>query len=235
MIGVVGPEQPAAELAAAIDAGTVQVDDADAAVAAGPSVVVAIGDDAVSGLVRAGVDIPVLPVDTSEALDPIARDRVPETLTSGLAQGFGQRERPVLESRLDGSRAPAVFEAMLVTTEPARISEYTVEGGGWADRFRADGVVVSTPAGSAGYSRTLGGPVVDPDAGGLAVVPVAPFLRRSTDRVADEDTTLAVTVERDEGDVSLLVDGRSIGLVSPGDPVSIHVAGTVSTVVGVED
>lgn len=234
MIGVVGPAQPAAELASAIDAATVVVDDAEAVVAAGPSVVVAIGDAAVSRLVRAGVDAPVLPVETSDALDPVGVERVPETIRSGLARGFVQCERPVLETRLDGAGTPAVFEAMLVTTEPARISEYTVEGGGWADRFRADGVVVSTPAGSAGYSRTLGGPVVDPDAGGLVVVPVAPFRRRSTDRVADEEASLAITVERDEGDVSLLVDGQSVGLVSPGEPVPIHVAGTVSTVVGVE-
>lgn len=230
MIGLVGPERSAAELAASIDAEEVRVGDAEEVAGADPSAVVAVGDEAVSALVRACVAAPVLPVATSEALEPVARDRVPAVVDAGLRDGFRIRERPVLEAGLDGQRALAVFEAMLVTAEPARISEYTVAGGGWADRFRADGVVVSTPAGSDGYPRTLGGPVLDPDAGGLAVVPVAPFVRRSTVRVADQGDPLAVTVERDEGDVSLLADGRSVGLVPPGEPATVHVAGAVETV-----
>lgn len=232
MIGLVGPKQPAAELAASIGADEVHIGDADRVSETDPTVAVAVGDEAVCALVRAGIDSPVLPVDASEALEPVPRDRVAAMIEQGLASGFHTRRRPVLEARFDGNGTLGVFDAMLVTAEPARISEYTVDGRGWTDRFRADGVVVSTPAGSAGYSRTLGGPVVDPAGSGLAVVPVAPFVRRSTVRVADEGASLAVTVERDEGGVSLLVDGRSVGVVPPGEPVAVSVDGSLETVVG---
>jgi NAD+ kinase len=232
MIGLVGSEPPAAELAASIDAGEVSVGDADQIAGTDPTVAVAVGDEAVSALVRAGIGSPVLPVETSAALEPVPRDQVPTMIEQGIASGFHTRRRPILRASRGDDVTPAVFAPMLVTAEPARISEYTVDGGGWTDRFRADGVVVSTPAGSDGYSRTLGGPVLDPDSGGLAVVPVAPFVRRSTVRVADEGASLAVTVERDEGGVSLLVDGRSVGRVPPGEPVAVSVDGSFETVIG---
>lgn len=230
MIGLVGPEDATAALAAAIDISDLLRGDAAGVVEASPTVAVAVGDEAVASLVRAGLDAPLVPVETSATLAPIPRGRVPAVLDEGLADGFRTSDHPLLRAAVGPTRGRAVFDAMLVTAEPARISEYTVEGAGWRDRFRADGVVVSTSAGSAGYSRALGGPVLDPDAAGLAVVPVAPFTRRATHRVADVGQPLAITVERDEGDVSLLADGRPVGRVPPGRPVTVGVDGAIETV-----
>ena len=235
MIGVVGPDAPARDIAESIqDSGAIEArrGDAEAVLAGRPEVVVSIGEAAASSLVHAGLDVPLLPVEAGAGIESVARERVGPLLSERTASGLHTREWPVLEANHGGEeRGRGLFDAMLVTSEPARISEYAVATDAWVERFRADGVVVSTPAGSAGYGRAVGGPVVDAETGGLSVVPVAAFALRSTTRVADGDATLSISVERDEGDVSLLVDGRERGLVPPGDAVRVEVGGTVETVV----
>ena len=232
MIGVVGPEARAEELVASVDGVEFVSGEADEVLGTGPEVVVAIGEPAASALVDAGVDVPVLPVAAGPGLESVPTDRVGAVLDAGAETGFHTVERPVLQATIDGEACGrGLFDAMLVTSEPARISEFAVESGGWAERYRADGVVVSTPAGSAGYSRAVGGPVLDPGSWSLSVVPVAAFALRSTVRVADADATLEVSVERDEGDVTLLVDGRERRHVPPRRPVTIEVSGSVEAVV----
>lgn len=238
MIGVVGPDGPAADLAEAVGAAGLTeavVGEAEAVLAEGPDVSVAIGEPAAGSLLRAGVDVPVLPVDAGRGLGSISLDRALAVLRDGIDGRFHTRDRPVLSATVDGEEwGRGLFDTMLVTSEPARISEYAVSTADWTERFRADGVVVSTPAGSDGYGRAVGGPVLDPEAAALSVAPVAEFALRSTVRVADEDATLSISVERDEGDVSLLVDGQERRRVPPRRAVTIEVGGSLEMVVDPE-
>lgn len=232
MIGVVGPNERAARLAGAIEGIEVRTGRPDDVLDPAPDVVAAIGERAVVDLVRSDVAVPVLPVETGEGLDAVSLDRAPDVLAGGLESGFRVRARPLLGVALDGEAVGrGLFDVMLVTTEPARISEYAVDTPGHADRFRADGVVVATPAGSRGYARAVGGPVLDSDAACLAVVPVAAFDVRPTVRVASVDATLSVRVEREEGGISLLVDGVDHGPVPPKRRVTVRVADHLETVV----
>nr|WP_303650192.1 hypothetical protein [Halalkalicoccus sp. NIPERK01] len=121
------------------------------------------------------------------------------------------------------------MDVTLVTTEPARISEYAVDH---ADErvaaFRADGVVVATPAGSHGYAAAAGGPTLAPTAEALCVVPIAPFHTQATRWVLDT-SALGLSVLRDEGEVSLLVDDTEYGVVDPDQRVRLAVDGHVRT------
>ena len=232
MIGVVGPNEAAVRLAEAVQAADVAVGDAVTFIDAGADLVVASGDDAVQALATGGVDVPVLPVDTDAGLDPVDEAEAAAAVVRAVDGDVEVCTRPVVEIAIDGeSVGRAVFEVMLVTSEPARISEYAVRTGGGRDQYRADGVVIATAAGSHGYARAVGGPVLDPDAASLAVVPIAAFAIRSSSRVASADATLTVSVERDEGDISLLVDGDICREVPTRRPVTVRTADVVETVV----
>lgn len=232
MIGVVGPGGAVERLVEAIEGGPATAGSAEAVLAESPAVVAAVGEAAVSAVVRAGAGVPVLPVDQEAGLASVPLDRAPGVLERGLAEGFATRERPVVEAAIGGEPlGRGVFDVALVTGEPAEISEFAVETPGGTDRFRADGVAVATPAGSAGYTRALGGPVLDPDASCLVVVPIAAFTVRPTVRVASAEATLDLRVTRDDGDIALLVDGVDHGLIPPRRPLAVRVADALEVVV----
>lgn len=128
-----------------------------------------------------------------------------------------------------GSVRRAIADVALVTTEPARISEFAVGfRRGCEESFRADGVVVATPFGSDGYANAAGGPVIEPG-GGLAVVPVAPFSTRVDARIAVDRVRLSV--ERETEPVSLVVDGTVREAVDPRRPVEIETVDRVEAIV----
>jgi len=122
----------------------------------------------------------------------------------------------------------AVFDVMLVTSEPARISEYSIGANGQIERFRADGVVVSTPIGSHGYSNTAGGPILATRTETISVVPIAAFTTRADTWV--HDPPVRIGIERDEGDISLLLDDRQQSVVPNDRPVTISVDDSFETV-----
>ncbi|WP_227355024.1 ATP-NAD kinase [Haladaptatus salinisoli] len=202
-------------------------DDPRAVLDANPSVVVAPGEAAVTGLVRAGVSVPILPVGAGPGLESVPESDVELGIEDLLAEEWTTRNRPLLSASVGGNRvADALFDATLVTSEPARISEYSVRADGeFVDQFRADATVVATPAGSRGYARNAGGPVVQLGTEVVSVVPVAPFAIHVDDWVLRDPVTLAV--ERDEDAVVLLADDREVCPVEPHEPVEMAFDGTV--------
>lgn len=187
---------------------------------ANPTAVVATDASALSRLVDAGVTASVLPVGIT-GIRSVRRAALTDAVAAVLEGRHETTSVPVatVESPLGQSRA--LFDVMLVASEPARISEYGVRSrGDHVATVRADAVVAATAAGSRGYARRAGGPVVAPELNVLAVVPVAPF---STDasRWVVPAADLTLTVERDETAVDLLVDDRTVGEVEPGASVRL--------------
>jgi NAD+ kinase len=193
--------------------------------------VVAAGEAAVVDLARAGVDVPVLPVEAGDGVRSVGRPAADETLERLLDSTYPTERHPVLAVSGPDTEARAVFDATLVAAEPARISEFAIRSDGESvARFRADGVVASTPAGSVGYNRAAGGPVVAPETDVLSVVPLAPFATDADHWVLPAES-VSLSVMRDETPVELLADGRSEGLVETGDPIDIAYAGAIETFV----
>ena len=62
-------------------------------------------------------------------------------------------------------------------------------------RFRADGVIVSTPTGSTAYTLAANGPILTPDVDALVVTPICPHLLTLRPIVVRGDASLTVRVE----------------------------------------
>ena len=188
--------------------------------------VVAAGEAALVDLAREGVTAPVLPVEAGDGIRSVPRSAAADAVESTLDGGESECSHPVLAA---GAGVRALFDVALMAAEPARISEFSVHHDGeQVARFRADGIVASTPAGSVGYSSAAGGPLTAPGTGVLVVVPVAPFAT-DADRLVLPLDGVALGVERDETPVELLADGRTERDVETGDPVDLSPAGTVET------
>ncbi|MFC7136360.1 hypothetical protein [Halobaculum litoreum] len=200
--------------------GAVVASDAD------PDLVVTLGERALVGTALAGPAAPVLPVAAGEG-----HHSVPKVDARGAVAAVAAGEEwtvphAVLAVEVGADRRErALLDATLMTAEPARISEYAVHAAGEeVDRFRSDGVVVATPAGSNGYARAAGGAVIAPGTG-LSVVPVSPFATMTDTWVVDDEAVLRV--ERDDCDVRLILDGEVAGLVPPETDIRVVVDGHV--------
>jgi NAD+ kinase len=192
----------------------------------------AVGDDAVCSLATDPAPIPTVLVDADVGRYGVPGDDVAELLRTLATDPAVLAERtvaePCLSVSVDGDRTRAVLDAALVTSEAAHISEYTVaDATGPLASFRADGVVVATPVGSAGYGHAAGGPVLT-GGDGLAVVPISPYTTGPCTWVTD--APVALGVERDEAPVSLVVDGTIHREIDVDDAVRLDVAGTVDLI-----
>lgn len=86
-----------------------------------------------------------------------------------------------------------------------------------AARFRADGVIVSTPTGSTGYNLSANGPILVPDTDALVVAPICPHLLTIRPMVVRGDATLTINIEGVPDQTFLTVDGQEVIQLQLGD------------------
>ncbi|MFC7142320.1 ATP-NAD kinase [Halosimplex aquaticum] len=231
VVGVVGTDTDGV-VAAVEAAGGTPVVGAARSVVDDSEALIAVGEPALLAVARAAPSVSVLPVAAGRGVRSVPLDAVGEAVDAYLSDDFERSSHPIVDVRVgDGTRARALLDVMLVSAEPAQISEYAVDSGDLrVARFRADGVVLATPAGSSGYASAAGGPVLSPDADAAAVVPVAPF-ETDTDHWVVPTDDLSVSVERDETAVHLLADDRVVGTVDPDESVSATPGASLSVAV----
>lgn len=84
--------------------------------------------------------------------------------------------------------------------------------------FSGDGVIISTPTGSTGYSMSAGGPIVEPDAENIIVSSICPHVLGARSFVLAPDKELNIKTERLHGRKAYLsVDGNSVCDLQSGD------------------
>lgn len=74
--------------------------------------------------------------------------------------------------------------------------------------YWADGVIISTPTGSTGYSLSCGGPVVAPTAKSLIITPIAPHNLNARPLVISDETHIRLKVSGREETHMLSLDSR---------------------------
>lgn len=233
VVGIAGPDREAVvDALNGIDVPVGSVGPSDELPSHEPTAFVATDEGALVALAQARVAGPVLAVDTGPRFARVSRDVAPSAVRQLLDGSLRTAPQPILAVTIDEATiGHGMFDVLLVTDEPAQISEYTVSAG---DRslatVRADGVVAATPSGSDGYARAAGGPVLGPQTDAIAIVPIAPF-RTAHDRwVVDTDTPPVLTVEREEHPVTVVIDGSAAGPAPVGAPISLRRDGLLDLV-----
>ena len=89
--------------------------------------------------------------------------------------------------------------------------------------FTGDGVVLSTPTGSTGYSMSAGGPIVEPDAENIILSPICAHVMGSRTFVLDPNREIVIRTDISHGRRAYLsVDGNSDYDLENGDLVMVR-------------
>jgi NAD+ kinase len=114
----------------------------------------------------------------------------------------------------------ALNDVVVSKGDIARMGEFAVElEGKMVARFRADGVIVSTPTGSTAYTLAANGPILTPNVDALVVTPICPHLLTLRPIVVRGDASLTVRVEGIQNQALLTVDGQTAVELLLGDEV----------------
>jgi NAD+ kinase len=120
----------------------------------------------------------------------------------------------------------ALNDIVVSKADMARMSHFAIElNGRNVARFRADGVIVSTPTGSTAYTLAANGPILTPDVDALVVTPICPHLLTLRPIVVRGDAALAVRVEDIFRTALLTVDGQPAVELRLGDEIRCRRSG----------
>ena len=75
--------------------------------------------------------------------------------------------------------------------------------------YQADGLIVATPSGSTGYSLSVGGPIISPEANVLVLTPIAPHSLNARPIIIDDNATIEIKVYSRSHNFLIAIDGRN--------------------------
>ena len=102
--------------------------------------------------------------------------------------------------------------AILKHDNSSMISIRALVDGHYLTTYQADGLVISTPTGSTGYSLSVGGPIISPTSPCIALTPVAPHSLNVRPIILNDDITIRLQVKSRNHNFLTSIDGRSQNL-----------------------
>ena len=171
----------------------------------------------------AGAAVPVLGVNVGHlgyltAVEPAGLEWALERFFSG---DFSTEARMTLLVEVTGASGTASWTALNEAVLEKTVSGHTVRlalalGGESFITCAADALIVSTPTGSTAYNLSARGPILSPHHRALVVTTVAPHMLFDRSLVLTAEEWVGVEV-LDGPDAALVVDGRSLAVLRPGD------------------
>ncbi len=129
----------------------------------------------------------------------------------------------------------ALNEAVMQRAVNSRLLTFDVRVDGYdLTRYPADGIILSTPTGSTAYNLSAGGPIMDPAAEAILLVPLSPHTLAARPLVLGPERVVTLTVKRGAGDSVLSVDGAQRLHILPGDVVRVRRSARVTNLIRVE-
>jgi len=163
------------------------------------------------------LQIPILGINTGRLgfLAPINPDYIPQAIDALFKGHFTLEDRSLLRVDTD----PDVFGALnfglnefsiLKRDTSSMIAVHTYINGEYLNSYWADGLVVSTPTGSTGYSLSCGGPVMLPQTNNFIIAPVCPHNLNVRPLIVSDQSIISFEIEGRATNYLLALDSRSV-------------------------
>lgn len=163
-----------------------------------------------------GRNIPIVGINAGRLgfLADISEDELSDLAAELFSGDYRTEARSMLE--VTGAPLPAGYwpyalneVAVLKQESSSMITINTRLGGEFLNSYQSDGLIISTPTGSTGYSLSVGGPVLMPQTSNFVISPVAPHSLNVRPLVVSDDDEVDLSVISRTGKYLLSLDGRS--------------------------
>lgn len=161
--------------------------------------------------------IPILGINAGRLgfLAKVQKEDIESFLQLVLEKKYTLSERTLLslETFPDNQEIKELNFAMneITVSRKDTTSMITIEtqlNGEYLNSYWADGLIISTPTGSTGYSLSCGGPVLTPDVKSIVITPIAPHNLNARPLVIPDDTEIKLKVSGREEQYLVSLDSR---------------------------
>jgi NAD+ kinase len=161
--------------------------------------------------------IPIVGINTGRLgfLATIQKEKIAESIDQIVSGNFTISERSLLaietspESDEIGDLNFALNEiAVNRKNTTSMIKVETFVNGEHLTAYWSDGLIISTPTGSTGYSLSCGGPIMDPSSNSFVLTPIAPHNLNARPFVIPDDSEIALKVSGREKSYLISLDSR---------------------------
>ena len=185
----------------------------------------------------AGIEqVPILAVNVGHLgfLTDVARDELYPALLQILDGDYQIDQRMMLEVVLPNGEKQQALNDVVIRHPMRLIHLKTLINGQPCINYTADGLIISTPSGSTGYSLSCGGSIAEPHLNAILMTPISPHDLTVRPFITHGDSEIQITIQEDsfatveqnhQAEAKVLVDGlREIYSVQPNQSVYIHKA-----------
>ena len=160
--------------------------------------------------------IPIMGINTGRLgfLATLGSDELDEKLEKILNKKFITEKRSLLKVKFNGIDNTTDFKYALNEISVTRknttslIKIKTSLDGNYLNSYWADGLIVSTPTGSTGYSLSCGGPVISPTSASFVLTPISPHNLNVRPLVISDKTKIELSVSGREKNHLLSIDSK---------------------------
>ncbi|MAO71399.1 MAG: NAD kinase [Flavobacteriales bacterium] len=161
-------------------------------------------------------NIPILGINTGRLgfISSISTDQIDDAVDHVLNGDYKIRSRTLLEleteNNLFGTTNFALNEVAIVkkdTSSMIRIDAFIDDE--FLNSYWADGLLISTPTGSTGYSLSCGGPIILPGTKNVIIAPIAPHNLNVRPIIINEKCKIRLKVEDRDQLALVSLDSRS--------------------------
>lgn len=160
--------------------------------------------------------IPILGINTGRLgfLANVAKKDINMAIQDLIAKRFELDKRALIELKMNGNNFdgfPYGLNEFTVSDKESNsmVTVHTYINGKLLNSYWADGLIISTPTGSTGYSLSCGGPIVMPGSLNFIITPIAPHNLNVRPFVIPDNNEIMIRVEGRSNSFLLSLDSRT--------------------------